>query len=312
MEGKQLVGKGEKDISPSRSSKASLEHDNNTAVVKQKLVSDKSHELHMTQEEIQQSKHQNVSSQTKVTRTLSPLTSEEGMTSKNSQEQTPHKAHYKKIDLSPSKGSPSRSPSYVRKPLPINEPKPILPKSKQLKMESGSFSPLPIIRASVIEEGNYDGETVAKIKAPNELMRKNSKAEDSCKNINIVPKLDDEYKEHCNNHHALSKKASPLSPKLTERNRPSTLTLEKKERVKRSSAVSATPSTDSSKSSKMSELDPKYYDPDTRERILAEALRVEDEFLEYIKTLDIKPDPIIEAGKARDKKQVGHPFRNND
>ena len=86
MEGKQLVGKGEKDISPSRSSKASLEHDNNTAVVKQKLVSDKSHELHMTQEEIQQSKHQNVSSQTKVTRTLSPLTSEEGMTSKISQE----------------------------------------------------------------------------------------------------------------------------------------------------------------------------------------------------------------------------------
>ena len=62
----------------------------------------------------------------------------------------------------------------------------------------------------------------------------------------------------------------------------------------------------------MSELDPKYYDPDTRERILAEALRVEDEFLEYIKTLDIKPDPIIEAGKARDKKQVGHPFKNND
>ena len=30
--------------------------------------------------------------------------------------------------------SPSKSPGYVRKPMPINEPKPVLPKSKQINV----------------------------------------------------------------------------------------------------------------------------------------------------------------------------------
>ena len=90
--------------------------------------------------------------------------------------------------------------------------------------------------------------------------------------------------------------SSPLSPRLNSKLRPTTLTLDKREKIKRSSAVSATPSTDSSKSSKTFEfLD---YDEETKEKILCDALKEEDEFLEFVATLDIEPpDPIIEAGK---------------
>ena len=96
-----------------------------------------------------------------------------------------------------------------------------------------------------------------------------------------------------------NKKSCALSPRLS-RNRPSTLILDKGERVKRVSAVSATPSTDSSKSSKT--FDFVDYDSDTRERILKAALKIEDDFLEFVESLNIKADPIIEAGNARDKK----------
>ena len=58
---------------------------------------------------------------------------------------------------------PSKSPSYVRKPLPINEPKPVLPKSKHLKVESiPPSSSVAVMRASVIEEENSSGESIEK------------------------------------------------------------------------------------------------------------------------------------------------------
>ena len=56
-----------------------------------------------------------------------------------------------------------------------------------------------------------------------------------------------------------------LSTKVSHRKRPSTLMIDKKERLKRSSNVSTTPSTDSSKSSKTFEfLD---YDEETKEKV---------------------------------------------
>ena len=54
-------------------------------------------------------------------------------------------------------------------------------------------------------------------------------------------------------------------PQVSHRKRPSTLMIDKKDRLKRSSNVSSTPSTDSSKSSKTFEfLD---YDEETKEKV---------------------------------------------
>ena len=93
-----------------------------------------------------------------------------------------------------------------------------------------------------------------------------------------------------------------LSTKVSHRKRPSTLMLDKKERLKRSSNVSTTPSTDSSKSSKTFEF-LEDYDEETKEKVLSnfftetkdhesqvleEAIKEEDSFLEYVKTLKIE------------------------
>ena len=204
------------------------------------------------------------------------------------------------FDSSLTNRSPTRSPSYVRKPLPINEPKPVLPKSKHLKTEAGSSSSsLAIIRASVIEEENSSGESIEKQKCSDGLKRNQS---DGLKNVQDRSSKSESIEEANKKTSVSSRKSCPMSPRLPTRNRPSTLMLDKRERVKRSSAVSATPSTDSSKSSKTFEFI--EYDSDTREKILEAAIREEDAFLEFVKSLNIEPDPIIEAGNARDKKKV--------
>ena len=72
--------------------------------------------------------------------------------------------------------------------------------------------------------------------------------------------------------------------------------IDKKDRLKRSSNVSTTPSTDSSKSSKTFEfLD---YDEETKEKVLEEAIKEEDSFLEFVKTLKIEVDPIVDTGSS--------------
>ena len=93
-----------------------------------------------------------------------------------------------------------------------------------------------------------------------------------------------------------------LPTKVSHRKRPSTLMLDKKERLKRSSNVSTTPSTDSSKSSKTFEF-LEDYDEKTKEKVMSdfftetkdhesqvleEAIKEEDSFLEYVKTLKIE------------------------
>merc|ERR1711892_16043 len=204
------------------------------------------------------------------------------------------------FDSSLTNRSPTRSPSFVRKPLPINEPKPVLPKSKHLKTEAGSSSSsLAIIRASVIEEENSSGESIEKQKCSDGLKRNQS---DGLKNVQDRSSKSESIEEANKKTSVSTRKSCPMSPRLPTRNRPSTLMLDKRERVKRSSAVSATPSTDSSKSSKTFEFI--EYDSDTREKILEAAIREEDAFLEFVKSLNIEPDPIIEAGNARDKKKV--------
>ena len=62
-----------------------------------------------------------------------------------------------------------------------------------------------------------------------------------------------------------------LPTKVSHRKRPSTLMLDKKERLKRSSNVSTTPSTDSSKSSKTFEF-LEDYDEETKEKVLSDEL----------------------------------------
>ena len=56
-----------------------------------------------------------------------------------------------------------------------------------------------------------------------------------------------------------------FSPQVSHRKRPSTLMIDKKERLKRSSNASTTPSTDSSKSSKTFEFFD--YDEETKEKV---------------------------------------------
>ena len=187
-------------------------------------------------------------------------------------------------------GSPSKSPSYVRKPMPINEPKPVLPKSKQINVEQETDTkqqPPPRLA-----HGRTSGESKTEVRA--KLVRKFSHNDQSQDNKSHKTKEEINIKNK-------KMSTSPLSPRLTSKLRPTTLSLsDKKEKIKRSSAVSATPSTDSSKSSKTFEfLD---YDDETKEKILCDALKEEDEFLEFVKTLDIEPpDPIIEAGKDAGK-----------
>ena len=195
--------------------------------------------------------------------------------------------------------SPSKSPSYVKKPLPINEPKPVLPKSKQLKMESIPNScVLPIIRASVIEEENSSGESIID---KTTVIEKQIKS----KNINVPVDTQESLGQIKTEEHSIKQltgKKQNSSPKAGSRKRPSTLMLEKKEKPLRSSAVSATPSSDSSKSSRTFEfLD---YDSDTKEKILKEAIKEEDAFLEYVTSLNILPDPVIEAGNSKRNKKV--------
>ena len=200
------------------------------------------------------------------------------------------------------KQSPSKSPAYVRKPLPVHEPKPMLPKSKQIKLESGSSSSLAIIRASVIEEENSSGDSIEKQQSSKLLEKGHIETGDYDKAISLPLESLEPLEETPTRASILSKKSCPLSPRLATRNRPSTLMLDKKERFKRSSAVSATPSTDSSKSSKT--FDFLDYDEETKEKVLEEAIKEEEAFLEFVKTLNIEPDPIIEAGNVRDHKQV--------
>ena len=181
--------------------------------------------------------------------------------------------------------SPSKSPSYVRKPMPINEPKPVLPKSKQINVEQADIKqPGPRLA-----NRKTSGETKTELRA--KLVRKFSHNDQSQDNKTHKTKEN-------------KKMSSPLSPRLNSKTRPTTLTLDKKEKIKRSSAVSATPSTDSSKSSKTFEC--LEYDDETKEKILCDALKEEDEFLEFVKTLDIEPpDPIIEAGKDKQNNDIG-------
>lgn len=182
--------------------------------------------------------------------------------------------------------SPSKSPSYVRKPMPINEPKPVLPKSKQINVDQADTKQPGARLASRKTSGESRPEVRAR------LVRKFSH--------------NDQTQDNKGHRSKENKKmsTSPLSPRLGSKLRPTTLSLDKKEKIKRSSAVSATPSTDSSKSSKTFEF--LEYDEETKEKILCDALKEEDEFLEFVKTLDIEPpDPIIEAGKDKQNNDIG-------
>ena len=176
--------------------------------------------------------------------------------------------------------SDAKSPGYVRKPMPINEPKPVLPRSKQINVEEEE--------EDVKQPGARLANTRTEVRA--KLVRKFSHNDQSQSQDNKSQKTKEEIKNR------KMSSSSPLSPRLNSKLRPTTLSLDKREKIKRSSAVSATPSTDSSKSSKTFEfLD---YDEETKEKILCDALKEEDEFLEFVATLDIEPpDPIIEAGK---------------
>ena len=210
--------------------------------------------------------------------------------------------------LSPLKASksPSKSPGYFRKPMPINEPKPILPPSKQINLgvpTSSSSQPTSVaarsrqlvenFRKSVEENSN------SLVESKRRLMRRISQEDPVIHQEREIVKTNQEENK-------IMKKSStsPMSPRTKSTVRPSTLVLEKREKYKRCSAVSATPSSDSSKSSKTFEFID--YDEETKERILREALKEEEEFLEFVKTLDIEPpDPIIEAGKEAPKSR-GH------
>ena len=210
--------------------------------------------------------------------------------------------HHKSLSVTkPEKQSPSKSPNYVRKPMPINEPKPILPKSKQLDIEQA----LPEkIETHPIQNRRRHLDKENKSKLDAKLPGKSNQDIIEMKEINET--VTDSAKIR-------SKSPSPLSPNPHTKSRPSTLMLDKREKFKRwsggkrvlspqghvltdSASMEATPSTDSSKSSKTFEFID--YDEETKAKILEDALKVEEEFLEFVKTLDIEPpDPIIEAGK---------------
>ena len=158
--------------------------------------------------------------------------------------------------------SPARSPTYVRKPMPINERPPVLPKSKQLNMETESKPGSS--RSGPAVSPNKENATPV-----NSVVKEPS--------VEVLKQAEDFFSSPIKAAKSV-KKISPLSPKLNmhKRKRPSTLLLERKE--KRSSLLSATPSSDSSKSSKTFD-----YDDETKERILSNAIREEESFLEYIK-----------------------------
>ena len=181
-------------------------------------------------------------------------------------------------------GTPGPSKSPVRKPMPINEPKPILPKSKQLDLGALSVAKQNI---STHQDNN--------------LIEKNRNARMSQRENIESTKTDKNDRE---DQRLVKRSSSPMSPSLKSKNRPSTLVLDKREKFKRCSALSVTPSSDSNKSSKTFEF--LEYDEETKEKILEKALKEEDEFLEFVKTLDLEPpDPIIEAGKElTNKKQT--------
>lgn len=179
-------------------------------------------------------------------------------------------------------GTPGPSKSPARKPMPINEPKPILPKSKQIDL-----SAVAAVKEKILanEENNQsEKKRIVRVR-PRENMES--------------PKRDQNDRE---DQRLVKRSSSPMSPSLKSKNRPSTLVLDKREKFKRCSALSVTPSTDSNKSSKTFEFP--EYDEETKEKILEKALKEEDEFLEFVKTLDLEPpDPIIEAGKEVTKKK---------
>ena len=177
-------------------------------------------------------------------------------------------------------GTPGPSKSPARKPMPINEPKPILPKSKQIDLSAVSLA-----KEKIHEDNNQiDKKRIERVR-PREIMESTKKNQND---------RDD--------HRVVKRSSSPMSPSLKSKNRPSTLVLDKREKFKRCSALSVTPSTDSNKSSKTFEFI--EYDEETKEKILEKALKEEDEFLEFVKTLDLEPpDPIIEAGKEVTKKK---------
>ena len=59
------------------------------------------------------------------------------------------------VEVEPAGSSPGRQAAgYTRKPLPVNEPKPVLPVNKQLKMVAGGGGGQSMMRTEVIEEEN--------------------------------------------------------------------------------------------------------------------------------------------------------------
>ena len=200
------------------------------------------------------------------------------------------------LTVSPeTKQSPSKSPGYVRKPMPINEPKPILPKSKQINLDQTSDRPETTVNVDIRK--SMASEHVISLEEEGKKLGRKLSQEDQ---VNNNQDIMDTNKTKITSHHEETRhkksSTSPLSPRHHSKTRPSTLMLEKRDKLKRSSAVSATPSTDSSKSSKTFEFID--YDEETKAKILEDALKEEEEFMEFVKTLDIEPpDPIIEAGK---------------
>ena len=219
------------------------------------------------------------------------------MSSKNINENINNTLNTVAEDTVTAKQSPNKSPGYVRKPMPINEPKPILPKSKQINLDqtsptTKSSSSNVVLRNSSEENNNVETRRIVqrKLSSHEEQVTNNNNNKDICSNRegNKTKITEDMRLKKCS--------TSPLSPRIRSKIRPSTLMLDKREKFKRSSAVSATPSSDSSKSSKTFEFID--YDEETKEKILQDALKEEEEFLEFVQTLDIEPpDPIIEAGR---------------
>ena len=201
------------------------------------------------------------------------------------------------LTVSPeTKQSPSKSPGYVRKPMPINEPKPILPKSKQINLDQTSDRPETTSNVNIRTSSMASEDVVSLEEEGKKLGRKLSQEDQVNNNQDIMETNKTKITSHHEETRHKKSSTSPLSPRLHSKTRPSTLMLDKRDKLKRSSAVSATPSTDSSKSSKTFEFID--YDEETKAKILEDALKEEEEFMEFVKTLDIEPpDPIIEAGK---------------
>ena len=126
----------------------------------------------------------------------------------------------KALDSQPNSCGPSRSPSYVRKPLPINEPKPVLPKSKHLKVEPiPPSSSVAVMRASVIEEENSSGESIEKKECSSVTKGNSNTAETVQRNASDRLSKSESIDETRKKTSVPNKKNCPLSPRLVT-NRP--------------------------------------------------------------------------------------------